>query len=65
VEDKVILKGVSGFVKPGQLLAIVGSTGAGKTTLLDLLAGKVRNGNIIGNSTSSPLINRLSSNQWS
>jgi len=35
---KRILQDVSGIVKPGQLLAIIGSTGAGKSTLLDVLA---------------------------
>ncbi|CAF0966239.1 unnamed protein product [Rotaria sordida] len=37
-ESKILLKGVSGIVKPGQLLAIMGASGAGKTTLMNLLA---------------------------
>lgn len=37
-EPKTILKNVSGSVRPGQLLAIIGSTGAGKSSLLDVLA---------------------------
>ncbi len=36
-EDKVILKDISLFVKPGQKLAFVGSTGAGKTTITNLI----------------------------
>ncbi len=38
---KRILKGVSGAVESGQILAIIGSSGAGKTSLLDVLVGKV------------------------
>ncbi|CAN0470121.1 unnamed protein product, partial [Hapterophycus canaliculatus] len=38
---KHILKGVSGAVASGQILAIIGSSGAGKTSLLDVLVGKV------------------------
>ncbi|CAM4904796.1 unnamed protein product [Rotaria socialis] len=37
-EPKVLLKGVSGIVKPGQLVAIMGASGAGKTTLMNVLA---------------------------
>lgn len=39
--EKVILKGMSGMVRSGQMLAVMGSSGAGKTSLLNLLAGRV------------------------
>ena len=35
--DKVILKDVSLYAKPGQKIAFVGSTGAGKTTITNLI----------------------------
>ena len=35
--DKVILKNISLYAKPGQKIAFVGSTGAGKTTVTNLL----------------------------
>ncbi len=34
---KVILKSASGYVKPGELVAIMGASGAGKSTLLNSL----------------------------
>lgn len=36
-----VLKGVSGAVQSGQVLAIIGASGAGKTSLLHVLVGKV------------------------
>jgi len=38
--QKVILDGISGSVRSGQMLAVMGSSGAGKTSLLNLLAGR-------------------------
>lgn len=35
--DKVVLKNISLYAKPGQKIAFVGSTGAGKTTITNLL----------------------------
>lgn len=37
---KVILDNLSGTVKPGEFLAILGASGAGKTTLLNYLSAK-------------------------
>ncbi len=36
-ENKVVLKNISLYAKPGQKIAFVGSTGAGKTTLTNLI----------------------------
>lgn len=47
-EKTRILNGVSGFMKPGSLTAIIGPSGCGKTTLLDILAGRRYSGNISG-----------------
>ena len=35
--DRTILKGISLYAKPGQMIAFVGSTGAGKTTITGLV----------------------------
>lgn len=35
--DKTILKNISVYARPGQKIALVGSTGAGKTTIINLL----------------------------
>lgn len=37
VENKMVLKNISLYAKPGQKIAFVGSTGAGKTTITNLL----------------------------
>jgi ABC-type glutathione transport system ATPase component len=46
--EKQLLRQVSGFVKPGQLVALMGSSGAGKTTLMDALAQRKDEGRIEG-----------------
>ncbi|KAJ8774913.1 hypothetical protein K2173_019917 [Erythroxylum novogranatense] len=38
---KAILKGLTGYALPGQMLAIMGPSGCGKSTLLDTLAGRL------------------------
>ncbi|KAE9404292.1 hypothetical protein BT96DRAFT_973299 [Gymnopus androsaceus JB14] len=48
LNSKVILSGISGAVKPGQLMAIMGASGAGKSTLLDILARKSKRGAVGG-----------------
>ncbi|KAI3653144.1 hypothetical protein MP228_002569 [Amoeboaphelidium protococcarum] len=49
VSRKRVLRGIYGCVKPGEMMAIMGSSGAGKTTCLDILAGKPKKGIVTGN----------------
>ncbi|KAG0366744.1 hypothetical protein BC939DRAFT_467473 [Gamsiella multidivaricata] len=49
VGGREVVKQVSGVVKPGQLMAIMGASGAGKTSLLDILARRHKSGVVNGN----------------
>ncbi|CAG0886743.1 unnamed protein product [Cyprideis torosa] len=40
---KKVINNVTGIVRPGTLLAIMGASGAGKTTLMNVLAGRAGN----------------------
>lgn len=46
--NKRLLDNVFGYVKPGELTALMGASGAGKTTLLDVLAARKNIGVITG-----------------
>lgn len=46
--ERQLLKDVNGYVKPGHLTALMGSSGAGKTTLLNTLAQRINFGVITG-----------------
>ncbi|CAK9163272.1 unnamed protein product [Ilex paraguariensis] len=53
-ECRPILQGLTGYVKPGEVLAVMGPSGCGKSTLLDALAGRLdsntrQNGEILIN----------------
>jgi ATP-binding cassette, subfamily G (WHITE), member 2, SNQ2 len=45
---KRLLDGISGYVMPGKLTALMGESGAGKTTLLNVLAQRTSVGVVVG-----------------
>lgn len=46
--DRTIIDNISGNVKSGQVMAIMGASGAGKSTFLDILARKNKRGVVTG-----------------
>ncbi|KAI9503815.1 hypothetical protein GGI26_005960 [Coemansia sp. RSA 1358] len=48
LETRTILNQISGQVKSGETIAIIGSSGAGKTTLLNALSGRIVGGRLSG-----------------
>ncbi|KAI9037656.1 uncharacterized protein KD926_000142 [Aspergillus affinis] len=46
--EKQLLTDVNGYVRPGQLTALMGASGAGKTTLLDTLSQRKSEGRVEG-----------------
>lgn len=48
LDNHAILDSITGAVKPGKVLAIMGASGAGKSTLLDILARRQKRGQVAG-----------------
>jgi ATP-binding cassette subfamily G (WHITE) protein 2 (SNQ2) len=46
--ERKLLDGISGYVAPGKLTALMGESGAGKTTLLNVLAQRTTSGVVTG-----------------
>mmetsp|Transcript_2872 Transcript_2872/g.8747 ORF Transcript_2872/g.8747 Transcript_2872/m.8747 type:complete len:674 (+) Transcript_2872:44-2065(+) len=48
IKMRRLLHNVDGYIRPGELLFIMGPSGAGKSTMLDVIADRVKTGEILG-----------------